>query len=452
MDLAAKPTASSQRPGERRTLAAGVAIGVFAIGAVILGHAAGLDPRGAAPWVLGALLAIVVAAALGAVLAVARARTRERLYAVDEGRRELAETLAAQGMLILRLNADGDILQHFGTPFEPICPQMLAGSLWALCDQPGPLRSALDRAMADGRSELAFVPIGKADGWISAVMTARENSLIAVLRDDSAEQGRLNALEEAAREARDHDAGKSRFIANMSHELRTPLNAVIGFSDIMRSRMFGPLNEKYAEYAALIHESGRHLLDLINDLLDMSKIEAHRYELSREVFDARDAVSGALRLVRDQAETAGITLKGDIADAPLKVIADERALKQIVLNLVANALKFTPAGGVITVLLSGEGETLALTVADTGIGIAEDDLARLGRPYEQAGGADQKALGAGLGLSLVRAFAELHGGSLSIQSTLGQGATVDVLLPVLLPAQEPSVALGQNVVALHPRR
>ncbi len=452
MDLAARPTAFSQRPRRRRPLAALAAVGVFAAGAVVLGRAAGLDLPRAWPWMFGALLVVAAAAALGAVVAVARTRAGERLRTVDDARQALAGTLALQGMLILRLNPDGDILQHFGTPPGPICLRMLTGRLWALCDEPGPLRSALDRAMEAGRSELAFVPAGHPEGWIAAVITAKDDALIAVLRDASAEQGRLKALEDAAGEARDHDAGKSRFIANMSHELRTPLNAVIGFSDIMRSRMFGPLNEKYAEYAALIHESGRHLLDLINDLLDMSKIEAHRYELSREVFDARDAVSAALRLVRDQARTAGVALEGDIGAAPLKVIADERALKQIVLNLVANALKFTPGGGAVTVRLSGEGETLALTVADTGIGIATDDLARLGRPYEQAGGADQKALGAGLGLSLVRAFAELHGGTLSIASTLGQGATVYVRLPVLLPAPEPGAALGPNVVALHPRR
>jgi cell cycle sensor histidine kinase DivJ len=282
-------------------------------------------------------------------------------------------------------------------------------------------------------------------------------SLAAIVGDLSAGRAREAQLEAAAREAQDLNAGKSRFLANMSHELRTPLNAVIGFSDIMRSQMFGPLGEKYLEYVGLIHESGGHLLDLINDLLDMSKIEAHRYELSREVFDAREPVAGAMRLTRGQADAARVALRGELPPSPVRVVADARALKQIVLNLVANAVKFTPAGGEITVTLVAEGGDLVLAVADTGVGIAPDDLERLGGPYEQAGGAAQKAMGAGLGLSLVRAFSELHGGDMTIASTLGEGTRVAIRLPVLLPpepARLPLAALplGDNVVSLHPRR
>jgi cell cycle sensor histidine kinase DivJ len=238
----------------------------------------------------------------------------------------------------------------------------------------------------------------------------------------------------------------------MSHELRTPLNAVLGFSDIMRQKLFGPLPERYAEYAQMIYESGNHLLDLINDVLDMSKIEAERYELALEPFDARDPVSAALRLVRLQAHEAEISLRGMLPTEPLLVEADKRALKQITLNLLSNALKFTPAGGSVTVSLHADGRNLELSVSDTGVGVAPEDLERLGRPFEQAGGSEQKSLGTGLGLSLVRAFAELHGGAMSIESALGEGATVTVRLPVVVEAGLNGGRGGAEVIPLSRQR
>ena len=273
------------------------------------------------------------------------------------------------------------------------------------------------------------------------------------MRDATDERDRAAALEHARSDAERLAAGKAAFLANMSHELRTPLNAIMGFSDIMRSRMFGPLPDKYAEYGALIHESGAHLLDLINDVLDMSKIEAARYQLTREVFDGREAVSAALRLMRVQADGAGIQLRGVLPPHPLPIDADRRALKQIVLNLVSNALKFTPKGGSVTVTAHGYDGVFELVVADTGMGISQADLEKLGRPYEQ-GDAGRRTQGTGLGLSLVRAFAELHGGDMGLESTLGEGATVSVRLPVLKAIAEPPQpeAFGENVVAFAPQR
>jgi len=210
-----------------------------------------------------------------------------------------------------------------------------------------------------------------------------------------------------------------------------PVIGIMGFSDIMRQRLFGPMPDRYVEYAELIHESGAHLLELINDVLDMSKIEAERFELARDMFDAREAVSAVLRLMRGQADRAGVSLRGVLPSDVLEADADRRAIKQIALNLISNALKFTPRGGSVTVTLQGVGEVLELIVADSGVGIAPDDLERLGRPFEQAGDASQKANGAGLGLSLVRAFAKLHGGEMTIESALGEGTTVVVRMPVL---------------------
>jgi K+-sensing histidine kinase KdpD len=166
-------------------------------------------------------------------------------------------------------------------------------------------------------------------------------------------------------------------------------------------------------------------------VLDMSKIEAERFELQRGEFDAREAVTAAMRLLRVQADAAGVQLRGVLPPGELEVDADRRALKQIVLNLVSNALKFTPRGGQVTVTADGHDGEFELVVADTGVGISPEDLERLGRPYEQAGGVDQRAKGTGLGLSLVRAFAKLHGGEMHIESRLGAGTSVSVRMPVL---------------------
>ena len=239
------------------------------------------------------------------------------------------------------------------------------------------------------------------------------------------------ARDRAERESR----ARARFVAETSHELRTPLNAIIGFSDIMRQRLFGPLPGRYGEYAELIHESGVHLADLINDVLDISKIDAERYELRRERIDPRDPVASALTTVRSGADAKGVALHASLPTHPLLADADPRALKQITLNLLSNALKFTPPGGEVTLSLAAAGpQVLELTVADTGVGVGPEELRRLGEPYAQ-GSAGQSAGGTGLGLSLVKALAGLHGGSLLMESRLGEGTAATVRLPVLLPRE-----------------
>ena len=234
----------------------------------------------------------------------------------------------------------------------------------------------------------------------------------------------------------------------MSHELRTPLNAVLGFSDMMRQGLFGPLTPKYAEYAASIHEAGGHLLDLINDVLDVSKIEAERYELALERFDAREVLSAAVALVRVQAGDRDVDLAAVLPAEALPVTADQRALKQIALNLLSNAIKFTPSGGSVTVTADAVGPYLEVVVSDTGVGIAAQDIARLGRPFEQAGGSDQRAQGTGLGLSLVRALAELHGGRMTVDSTLGEGTAVTVRLPVVVLQRPNPPEGGAEIIPL----
>ena len=223
---------------------------------------------------------------------------------------------------------------------------------------------------------------------------------------------------------------KSRFLANMSHELRTPLNAIIGFSEVMSSGMFGSLgSEKYQEYCKDILTSGQYLLDVINDILDMSKIEAGRFKLDLEPLDFANTVSESLRVVSGRAETKCVTLDADYAER-IPVVADRRALKQIAINLLSNAVKFTPDGGTVTVRARRLPDAVMLLIADTGIGIAPQSLARLGRPFEQVESQLSKTYhGSGLGLAIAKSLTKLHGGTMRLRSKLGSGTVVMVMLP-----------------------
>jgi PAS domain S-box-containing protein len=257
-------------------------------------------------------------------------------------------------------------------------------------------------------------------------------NLISVSRDVTERKKyelEINAAREHAEAA---NRSKSRFLANMSHELRTPLNAIIGFTDLMRQEMFGPLgNERYEEYVTLIYDSGQLLLDLISDLLDMSKIEAGKLDLNMERLDLGGAVDDCIRLLQDRADNSGLELTTELPKARISLIADRRALKQILLNLLSNALKFTPAGGHIVASVKPAGDRAVLSVRDDGIGIPAADLPRIGKPFEQVAGDPMLAKpGTGLGLSLVRALAERHGGTMHIKSQEGTGTEVTVELPL----------------------
>jgi two-component system cell cycle sensor histidine kinase PleC len=223
---------------------------------------------------------------------------------------------------------------------------------------------------------------------------------------------------------------KSKFLANMSHELRTPLNAIIGFSEIMGSGMFGSLgSEKYQEYCHDILTSGHYLLEVINDILDMSKIEAGRMKLDMEELDLSKTLAESLRVVSGRANDKNLDLDADI-DGSISVVADRRATKQIIVNLLSNAVKFTPDGGRVTVRSRHVGDQVVLLIADTGIGIAPQSLKRLGRPFEQVESQLTKTYhGSGLGLAIARSLTNLHGGSMRLRSKLGSGTVVRVCLP-----------------------
>ena len=230
--------------------------------------------------------------------------------------------------------------------------------------------------------------------------------------------------------AEEANRSKSEFLANMSHELRTPLNAIIGFSEMMQKQIFGPLgHDRYIEYAGDIHNSGGLLLSLINDILDMSKIEAGKLTLQTEPLDPAALVEQCVRLIGARAQEKSLQVRAECSDLP-EVEADPRALKQILLNLLSNAVKFTPEGGRVVIRGFEAADGIVLQVADTGIGIAEEDLPRLGRPFEQIESQHSKSYqGSGLGLALSKSLIELHGGELRIDSVLGKGTTVSFTVP-----------------------
>jgi signal transduction histidine kinase len=223
---------------------------------------------------------------------------------------------------------------------------------------------------------------------------------------------------------------KSEFLAHMSHELRTPLNAIIGFADVLRERMFGELNPKQAEYMDDIHASGQHLFSVINDILDLSKIEAGRMGLELSAFDLPRAIGNALTLVSERAARCGIKLEREIDPRLGSFTGDERKFKQILLNLLSNSIKFTPEGGRILVKATATASTVEISVSDSGVGIAPADQEIIFEEFRQVQGSDGRSReGTGLGLTLTRKFVEMHGGRISVRSEPGEGSTFTFTLP-----------------------
>ncbi|MGZ5861915.1 MAG: PAS domain-containing sensor histidine kinase [Methyloceanibacter sp.] len=256
--------------------------------------------------------------------------------------------------------------------------------------------------------------------------------IVAVTRDISDRKAQEAELMRTRDEAESVSRAKTLFLAKMSHELRTPLNAVIGFSEILSRELFGTLGEaRYRDYARLIHESGEHLLNVVNDILDMSKIEAGKFKIVKEPFEAASLITSCSEIMRHAADKKGITLVTDVTPGLPELAADKRACKQMLLNVLSNAIKFTNTGGCVRVSARPEKDAIALTVADNGIGIAEGDLLKLGTPFVQGDNSyDRSYDGAGLGLSVVKGLARLHGGRLEMVSTLGEGTIASIILPL----------------------
>ena len=274
--------------------------------------------------------------------------------------------------------------------------------------------------------EVGWTVAGEPDG-AGGIGMARDGYLLDITLEKQIETALLAAKHQAEEASR----LKSEFLANVSHELRTPLNAIIGFSEILSQGLFGPLgNDRYDAYVRDIHDSGVHLLDVINDLLDLSKAEAGRLELDESVCDPAELAEACRRVLAERAEAAGVDLRTQVPDGLPMVRADARKLRQILINLLSNAVKFTPSGGSVTLALDGGPGGIAFEITDTGIGMAPDDVPKAMQPFRQIDASiSRKYGGTGLGLPLVKALIDLHGGGLHFDTETGRGTRVTVELP-----------------------
>jgi len=276
--------------------------------------------------------------------------------------------------------------------------------------------------------------------WIRMTASATsEGGSIIFLSDFTQIKDREESLRRATREAKAANAAKTRFLANMSHELRTPLNAIIGFSDIIQGELFGPVgNARYLDYSGDILRSGRHLLDVINSVLDLSKSESGKMTLEARPVDMRDVLQDCVTMVREQLAAAKLNFVVEGLDQPLLLSGDPAKLRQIFLNLLSNAIKFTERGGTVRLEAAHTAIGIAVTVSDTGIGMSPEDLQVALQPFGQVDNRlERRYEGTGLGLPLTRAFVELHGAAMTFDSARGQGTRITVTFPL---AQSPELA------------
>ncbi|MCK6451093.1 MAG: PAS-domain containing protein [Alphaproteobacteria bacterium] len=303
----------------------------------------------------------------------------------------------------------------------------------------GGMASVLSDITVLKESELELRRRGK-----SLERTVHELEMVQVKTEEQAAMlaAMAEELDGARRDAERANAYKTAFLRSITHELRTPLNAIIGFSEFLQSEALGKLGSpKYAEYVEIIRASGMHLLSLINQLLDLSRIEAGRLELKRDIHDLGDILRYCVAMVRESAARGGLKLAIHIPEEPVAVDVDLLATRQVVLNLLSNAIKFTEPGGTVALHTAIDGAMVKVAVADTGVGIADEDLPRLMQPFTQAGDVmTRRAQGSGLGLAIARALTELHGGRIALESRLGVGTTVSATLPLAPDPVEQAVA------------
>jgi two-component system, cell cycle sensor histidine kinase DivJ len=261
--------------------------------------------------------------------------------------------------------------------------------------------------------------------------------VLALIRDISRRKHTEEQIMAAQKAAEEGSLAKSQFLAVIGHELRTPLNAIVGFADMMANGIGGTLEPVHLEYAGLISQSGHHLLEVVNMLLDMSKIEAGRFELQTASFAPENLVAPCIQIVSKAAREKGVEVEVKLGRNLPDIIGDERACRQILINLLSNAIKFSEPGGAVTWSMKRQAQQLCMSVADSGIGMSKDVVARLGEPFFQAeAAADRRYEGTGLGVSIVKGLVGLHDGMLRIVSAPGQGTTITVLLPLAGPQNQ----------------
>jgi cell cycle sensor histidine kinase DivJ len=445
----------------RRVVAVASTFAIAAAGVLLL--ASELDVLPAAH--LGAPIAFATVGIVSAVLyaagialgAEALARTSFwLLYAEEDRYRLLARNMTD---VITRHGRDGGVLfvspaaqSLFGCGIAELHGQGLFGRVH-VADRPAYLKALGDTAALGESKSVEFrvrcdgaeLPAGPAGHFVWIEMrcrpleqptpeggTHRRREIVAVLRDVTERKRQEQALEDARTEAERADAAKGRFLDTMSHELRTPLNAIIGFSDMLKTETALMIDSsRRSEYAGLINDSGHHLLAVINGILDMSKIETDNFEITPEPFAPAQVVAGCCDLLTLRANEAGVTLERMPPGELPEMIADRRALNQILLNLLSNAIGFTDRGGKVTLSARAEAGHMTFVVEDTGVGISDEDLARVGEPYFQARASyDRRHGGTGLGLSIVKGLVRLHGGEMKISSRVGAGTRVSVSLPL----------------------
>ncbi|TAD87073.1 MAG: hypothetical protein EAZ99_18900 [Alphaproteobacteria bacterium] len=378
------------------------------------------------------------------VLAEERRRLRATLEAVDDG--------------FVMVDADMRVLV-WNTRFVCLFDLPFIDAGWELAAllPPGEDhdRQAVRHLFQDLASDGRTARVVEAQRSAGVLLEARLQPLagggaVIIIRDITSQRRFEQALHKAKEQAELANRAKTNFLANMSHELRTPLNAIIGFSEIVKDELLGPIGTaRYLDYLRDIHMSGSHLLEVINDILDLSKIESGNLELRERPVDVQRAIASATRLLRERAQAAGLNVVLAVAPALPALLVDERALRQIVLNLLSNAIKFTPAGGHIEVSANTEGEgDFCLTVRDTGIGMDEKDIPKALAPFGQVDSSlTRRYEGTGLGLPLVKSLVEMHQGQVRIVSAVNQGTSVSVILPadrLVSEVQTARLALAQR--------
>jgi cell cycle sensor histidine kinase DivJ len=443
--------------GDRRIIA--FATGAAGLGLAILGTAAWVgyaqpvEPEPLSPVVLGfigAMTATAYAAALAMTVQLLPKRSENAVLPGDEFYRRLVDNVSD---MITRHDEKGRVLfaslgakQLLGEPTQKALGDGLFERVH-VADRPAYL-TALSGCLANNEPTAVEFRVRHAGGveaarYLWAEMDCRPMrgadgaglerlSIVAVTRDISDRKTQEAELVRTRDEAESANRIKTQFLANMSHELRTPLNSIMGFSEILNRELFGSLGEgRYRDYAHLIHESGEHLLNVVNDILDISKIETGKFKILKEPVDVSTLVKSCCDVMRHTAEQKQLALMLEVAPCLPALSADNRACKQMLLNVISNAIKFTNPGGSVCVSARASNGAVELAVTDNGVGIAAAELPKLGNPFVQASNShDGSCEGAGLGLSVVKGLARLHGGKLELKSTLGKGTTATITLPL----------------------